>query len=130
MPAWNGRPEVRTPASNHRLPQRTLNNNLNIMPSHYRTVRLQQGLWEKNTTRRVEIFFPNRRSEPLQLSHPHACNFAICLSYLLFRNQGIKRDRKIEVLLDQEAIVTISSINPMNATIRILTHKGLSVSDF
>src|SRR5690606_20057784 len=82
-PAWNGRPEVRTPANNHRLPKRTLNNNLNIMPSHYRTVRLQQGLWEKNTTRRVEIFFPNRRSEPLQLSHPHACNFALCLSYFL-----------------------------------------------
>lgn len=89
-----------------------------------------QGLWEKNTTRRVEIFFPNRRSEPLQLSHPHACNFAICLSYLLNRNQGITRGRKIEVLLDQEAIVPISSINPMNVTIRILTHEGLSVSVF
>ena len=32
------------------------------MPRHHRTVRLQQGLWEKNTTRRVEIFLPNRRS--------------------------------------------------------------------
>jgi hypothetical protein len=28
----------------------------------------------------VEIFF-NRRSEPLWLSHPHACTFAFCLSF-------------------------------------------------
>lgn len=94
------------------------------MPSHYRTVRLQQGLWEKNTTRRVEIFFPNRRSEPLQLSHPHACNFALCLSYLLSRIQDIKRDRKIEALLDQEAIITMNPIHQMNATVRIVAHKG------
>ena len=98
------------------------------MPCQYRTVRLQQGLWEKNTTRRVEIFLPNRRSEPLQLSHPHACNFALCLSYLLTRIKVELKDYKIGICCYEDAIASMKHINPMKATIRILTHKGLSVS--
>jgi hypothetical protein len=62
------------------------------MPRHHRTVRLQQGLWEKNTTRRVEIFLPNRRSEPLQLSHPQACTFALCMSDYEFDGRNLFTD--------------------------------------
>lgn len=98
------------------------------MPSDYRTVRLQQGLRGKNTTRRVEIFLPNRRSDPLQLSHPHACNFALCLSYLLTCILVVLKKIENRIGFYEDAIASMKHINAMNATIRILTHKGLSVS--
>jgi len=68
------------PASNHQLLKRTLNKNLNIMAFFTGPVRLMQELGEKILPDKVEIF-SHRRSALLQLSHPHACNFALCLSF-------------------------------------------------
>ena len=90
-----GLPETRMPASNHQLPKRTLKDNLNIMPKHRIGVIGARAEGE-NTTRRVEIF-SNRRSEPLWLSHPHACIFAVCLSYYCFMTKQFSFGFKIDV---------------------------------